>query len=108
MFKFDKDTIPYHISNLVFYLFLLVFFCFLYFFYLFALVFLGFLYCFVFLPPMVEGKTGGMFANLGFGEIVGIFFFLVVISIPLLVLYGAVYHVYKLITYNKSSKTAAE
>lgn len=94
MFKFDKNTVPYHISNMVFYLF--------------TLAFLGLLYYFAFLPPLVEGNTGGMFANLGFGEIVGIFFFLIVIIIPLLVLYGAVYHAYKLITYNKGSKTAAE
>ena len=94
MFKFDRDTIPYHISNMVFYLF--------------TLAFLGFLFYFAFLPPLVEGNTGEMFANIGFGEIVGILFFLVVVSIPLLVLYGAVYHAYKLITYNKSSKTAAE
>lgn len=94
MFKFDRDTIPYHISNLIFYLF--------------SLAFLGFLFYFAFLPPLVEVTTGEMFANFGLGEAVGVLFFLVVVSIPLLVLYGAVYHLYKLITYNKSSKTAAE
>lgn len=94
MFKFDRDTIPYHISNLIFYLF--------------SLVFLGFLFYFAFLPPLVEVTTGEMFANFGFGEAVGVLFFLVVVSIPLLVLYGAVYHLYKLITHNKSSKTATE
>ena len=94
MFKFDRDTIPYHISNLIFYLF--------------SLAFLGFLFYFAFLPPLVEVTTGEMFANFGLGEAGGVLFFLVVVSIPLLVLYGAVYHLYKLITYNKSSKTAAE
>lgn len=94
MFKFDKDTIPYHISNLIFYLF--------------SLAFLGFLFYFAFLPPLVEVTTAEMFANFGFGEAVGVLFFLIVVIIPLLVLYGAIYHLYKLITYNKSSKTASE
>lgn len=92
MFKFDRDTIPYHISNLIFYLF--------------SLVVLGFLFYFAFLPPLLDATN--LFANFGIGEAIGMFFFLIVVIIPLLVLYGAAYHLYKLITFNKNNKTATE
>lgn len=94
MFKFDKDTIPYHISNLVFYVF--------------TLAVLGFIYYYAFLPPILEVTGEEFFANFGLGEAVGILFFLIVIIIPLMVLFGAIYHSYKIITFNKSRKTAAE
>lgn len=94
MFKFDRDTIPYHISNMVFYVL--------------TLVFLGFLFYFAFLPPILEVTTAELFANFGIGEAVGLLFFLIVVLIPLLVLYGAIYHLYKLVTYNKHSTTVTE
>ncbi|MCD2138954.1 hypothetical protein [Salinicoccus halitifaciens] len=94
MFKFDKGTVPYHISNLVFYVF--------------TLAVLGLIYYYAFLPPILEVTTAEFFANFGIGEAVGAFFFLIVILIPLLVLFGAVYHLYKLITHGRDRKTAAE
>ncbi len=94
MFKFDRDTMPYHISNLVFYLF--------------TLAVLGLIYYYAFLPPILEVTTADFFANFGIGEAVGVFFFLIVIIIPLMVLFGAVYHLYKIITFNKNRNTATE
>ena len=93
MFKFDKDTMPYHITNLVFYLF--------------TLAVLGFIYYYAFLPPILEVTTADFFANFGVGEAVGVFFFLIVILIPLMVLYGAIYHLYRIITFNRRRDTAA-
>ena len=48
------------------------------------------------------------FATFGLREFGGLFFFLLLIITPLLVLYGAVHHLYKIVTYNRSGRTASE
>lgn len=87
MFKFDKFTAPYYISNAVFYIF--------------TLAVLAFIYYYIFWPPISELTTEDFFANFGLREFGGSLFFLVMIIVPLLVLFGAVYHLYKLATVKK-------
>lgn len=89
MFKYDKNTIPYHISNFVFYLF--------------TIMVIALIFYYAFIPPLVDVTTADFFASLGVREIGGIFFFLIVLLVPLSVIYGAVYHLYKLITFNRQS-----
>lgn len=83
MFKFDKNTVPYHISNLVFYLV--------------TLAVVALVYYFAFLPPLLEVTTADFFANFGIGEFIGSLFFLVLIIMPVALIAGAVYHLIKLV-----------
>lgn len=83
MFKFDKNTVPYHISNMVFYLVT------------FAVV--GLIYFYAFLPPILEVTTSEFFASFGVGEFIGTLFFLILIIVPILLIIGAVYHLIKII-----------
>ena len=94
MFKFDKYTLPYHITNMIFYVF--------------TLAVLGLIYVYVFYPPLSDVATQEFFANFGLREIGGLIFFLLLIITPLLVLFGAVHHFYRIITYKQSRRTAAE
>ncbi|CAM2980671.1 hypothetical protein [Salinicoccus roseus] len=94
MFKFDKYTLPYHITNMIFYAF--------------TLAVIGFIYVYIFYPPLSDVATQEFFATFGLREFGGLFFFLLLIITPLLVLFGAVHHFYRIITYRKSSRTAAE
>ena len=43
MFKFDKYTLPYHITNLIFYVF--------------TLAVIGFIYVYIFYPPLSDVAT---------------------------------------------------
>jgi uncharacterized BrkB/YihY/UPF0761 family membrane protein len=90
MFKFDKNTIPYHISNFVFYVFTAI---------VIALIFI-----YGFLPPILEVATPETFANLGLREFGGLLFFVITAVVPLMVVYGAVFHLYKIITFNKQKQ----
>lgn len=92
MFKFDKYTRAYHISNMVFYLF--------------TLVVIALIYVYAFYPPIAEVASGDFFATFGLREFGGILFFLLLIIVPLLVLFGAVYHLYKTMTFGKQAQTA--
>lgn len=83
MFKFDKNTVPYHISNLVFYVL--------------TLVAVGLIYYFAFLPPLLEVTSDEFFANFGLRQAGGTAFFLVLIIVPILLLFGIVYHLFRLI-----------
>lgn len=83
MFKFDKNTVPYHISNMVFYLV--------------TLAAVGLIYYFAFLPPLLEVTTSDFFSSFGFGEFIGTLFFLILIIVPILLIIGAVYHLIKLV-----------
>lgn len=87
MFKFDKFTAPYYISNAVFYIF--------------TLAVLALIYYYIFWPPISELTTTDFFANFGMREFGGSLFFAVLIIVPLLVLFGAIYHLYKLATIKK-------
>lgn len=89
MFKFDKFTTPYYISNALFYIF--------------TLAVLAVIYVYIFWPPISEVTTDDFLANFGMREFAGTLFFLVLIIVPLLVLYGAVYHLFKALT-NKNKK----
>ncbi|WP_035807308.1 hypothetical protein [Jeotgalicoccus saudimassiliensis] len=82
MFKFDKNTVPYHILNMIFYVV--------------TLAVVGLIYYFAFLPPLLEVTTDEFFANFGFGEFIGALFFLILIIVPFLLAAGIVYHVIKL------------
>ena len=88
MFKFDKNTVPYHISNLVFYLV--------------TLAVVGLIYYFAFLPPLLEVTTNECFSSFGFGEFIGSLFFLVLIIVPILLIVGAVFHLIRLIKPEKN------
>ncbi|MFD2830335.1 hypothetical protein [Corticicoccus populi] len=93
MFKFDKNTIPYHISNLVFYVF--------------TTVVIALIFAYGFLPPILEVASGeGFFSGIGVREVGGLLFFVITAAVPLLVIFGAVYHLYKLITFNKNKEAA--
>ncbi|MFB9859524.1 hypothetical protein ACFPFV_03725 [Salinicoccus siamensis] len=94
MFKFDKYTMPYHITNMIFYIL--------------TLAVITLIYIFVFYPPLEDVATQEFFSNFGLREFGGTLFFLLLIITPLLVLYGAIYHLYKIITFNKSNKTVSE
>lgn len=83
MFKFDKNTVPYHISNMVFYLF--------------TLAVVGLIYFYAFLPPILEVTTSEFFASFGVDEFIGTLFFLILIIVPILLIFGAVYHLIKII-----------
>lgn len=83
MFKFDKNTVPYHISNMVFYLV--------------TLAVVGLIYFYAFLPPILEVTTSEFFASFGVGEFIGTLFFLILIIVPTLLIIGAVYHLIKII-----------
>lgn len=83
MFKFDKNTVPYHISNMVFYLV--------------TLAVVGLIYFYAFLPPILEVTTSEFFASFGVGEFIGTLFFLILIIVPILLIIGAVYHLIKII-----------
>lgn len=83
MFKFDKNTVPYHISNMVFYLV--------------TLAVVGLIYFYAFLPPILEVTTSEFFASFGVGEFIGMLFFLILIIVPILLIIGAVYHLIKII-----------
>ena len=89
MFKFDKFTRPYYISNAVFYIF--------------TTAVLALIYYYIFWPPISEVTTEDFFANFGLREFGGTLFFLVLIIVPLLVIFGAVYHLYKAITVKKDT-----
>lgn len=88
MFKFDKNTVPYHITNMVFYLV--------------TLAVVGLIYYFAFLPPIFEVATEEFFANFGIGEFVGVLFFLILIIVPVLLIIGAVYHLIKIVKPSKN------
>lgn len=83
MFKFDRNTVPYHISNMVFYLV--------------TLAVVGLIYFYAFLPPILEVTTSEFFASFGVGEFIGTLFFLILIIVPILLIIGAVYHLIKII-----------
>jgi fumarate reductase subunit D len=88
MFKFDKNTVPYHISNMIFYVV--------------TLAVVGLIYYFAFLPPLLEVTTDDFFATFGVGEFVGALFFLILIVVPILLIIGIVYHLMKLVKPNKN------
>ena len=88
MFKFDRNTVPYHITNMVFYLV--------------TLAVVGLIYYFAFLPPIFEVATEEFFANFGIGEFVGVLFFLILIIVPVLLIIGAVYHLIKIVKPSKN------
>lgn len=92
MFKFDKYTRAYHISNMIFYLF--------------TLVVIGLIYVYGFYPPIAEVTSGDFFSSVGLRKLGGMLFFLVLIIVPLMVVYGAVYHLYKAITFGRGTETA--
>ncbi|TVT26684.1 hypothetical protein FO441_11795 [Salinicoccus cyprini] len=94
MLKFDKNTIPYHITNLVFYIF--------------TLVVIGLIYVYVFYPPLSDIATQDFFASFGLRESGGLLFFLLLLITPLLVLYGAIYHLFRIITFNKTNRTVSQ
>ncbi|MCG1010262.1 hypothetical protein J4760_09530 [Salinicoccus sp. ID82-1] len=94
MLKFDKNTIPYHITNLVFYIF--------------TLVVIGLIYVYAFYPPLSDIATQDFFASFGLRESGGLLFFLLLIITPLLVLYGAIYHLFRIITFNKTNRTVSQ
>ncbi|MGO1922291.1 MAG: hypothetical protein ACTH14_00525 [Jeotgalicoccus sp.] len=83
MFKFDKNTVPYHISNMIFYVV--------------TLAVVGLIYYFAFLPPLLEVTTDDFFASFGLGEFIGLLFFLILIIVPILLIVGAVYHLIKIV-----------
>lgn len=83
MFKFDKNTVPFHVTNLVFYVV--------------TLIAIGLIYYFAFLPPLLEVTTADFFANFGMREIGGSFFFLILLIVPILLILGAAYHLFRLI-----------
>lgn len=83
MFKFDKNTVPYHISNMVFYLV--------------TLVVIGLIYFYAFLPPLLEVTTSEFFSSFGFGEFIGSMFFLILIIVPILLIIGMIYHLIKIV-----------
>ncbi|CAD2070520.1 hypothetical protein [Phocicoccus pinnipedialis] len=78
MFKFDRDTKPYHLTNLVFYLFTLVVLCAIYY--------------FGFLPPLLDAVDEGFFTNFGLRELGGSLFFLILVIVPLALIAGIIYH----------------
>lgn len=88
MFKFDRNTVPYHISNLVFYLV--------------TLAAILAVYYFAFLPPLLEVTTADFFATFGLAEFVGSLFFLILILIPLALLAGAAFHLIRLVKNDKN------
>ncbi|CAM4315093.1 hypothetical protein [Jeotgalicoccus halotolerans] len=88
MFKFDKNTVPYHISNMIFYVV--------------TLAVVGLIYYFAFLPPLLEVTTSEFFSSFGFDEFIGSLFFLILIIVPFLLIAGAVYHLIKLIKPGKN------
>ena len=88
MFKFDRNTVPYHITNMVFYLV--------------TLAVVGLIYYFAFLPPIFEVATDEFFATFGIGEFVGALFFLILIIVPILLIIGAVYHLIKIVKPSKN------
>ena len=88
MFKFDKNTVPYHISNMIFYVV--------------TLAVVGLIYYFAFLPPLLEVTTSEFFSAFGFGEFIGSLFFLILIIVPILLVIGIVFHLLKLIKPNKN------
>lgn len=92
MFKFDKYTRPYHISNMIFYIL--------------TLVVIGLIYVYAFYPPIAEVTSGDFFATFGLREFGGTLFFLLLILVPLMVLFGAVYHLYKTVTFGQQRETA--
>lgn len=94
MLKFDKNTIPYHITNLIFYIF--------------TLAVIALIYVYAFYPPLSDIATQEFFAGFGFREFGGLLFFLLLIITPLLVLYGAVYHLFRIISYNKTNNAASQ
>lgn len=79
MFKYDKDTKPYHLTNLVFYIF--------------TLVVVAAIYYFGFLPPLLDATSGEFFSNFGIREIGGSIFFLILILVPLALVFGIFYHI---------------
>ncbi|WP_411843426.1 hypothetical protein [Salinicoccus sp. HZC-1] len=92
MFKFDKYTRPYHVSNMIFYVL--------------TLAVIGLIYIYGFYPPIAEVTSGDFFATFGLRKFGGSLFFLVLIIVPLVVLFGAIYHLYKLVTFGKQRETA--
>ncbi|HIW13275.1 MAG TPA: hypothetical protein H9891_09015 [Candidatus Salinicoccus stercoripullorum] len=94
MFKFDKYTRAYHISNMIFYLF--------------TLVVIALIYVYGFYPPIAEVTSGDFFATYGLREFGGTLFFLILIIVPLMVMFGAAYHLYKAATFGKQPKTAED
>ncbi len=78
MFKFDRDTKPYHLTNLVFYLF--------------TLVVIGAIYYFGFLPPLLDAVDEGFFTNFGLRELGGTLFFLILVIVPLALIFGIIHH----------------
>ncbi|MDK6863576.1 MULTISPECIES: hypothetical protein [Nosocomiicoccus] len=78
MFKYDKDTKPYHIKNFIFYIF--------------AFIVLGAIYYFAFLPPLLDATSGEFFNEFGFRQFVGSIFFLILFVLPFALIYGAFYH----------------
>lgn len=83
MFKFDKNTVPYHVTNMIFYVL--------------TLVIVGLIYYFAFLPPLLEVTTGEFFANFGMRQVGGSVFFLILIIVPFVLVAAAGYHLYRLI-----------
>ncbi|WP_020006981.1 hypothetical protein [Salinicoccus albus] len=94
MFKFDKYTRPYHISNFIFYTFMLAV--------------IALIYVYVFYPPIAEVTTSEFFASFGLRQFGGSLFFVILAVVPLMVLFGAVFHLYKLVTFKKHSATAED
>lgn len=92
MFKFDKNTLPYHISSFIFYVL--------------TTTVIAFIFVYGFMPPILEVATAEMFANIGIRELGGLLFFVITAAVPLLVIYGAIYHLYKIITFNKEKEVA--
>ncbi|MFC3420363.1 hypothetical protein ACFOLA_13370 [Salinicoccus hispanicus] len=94
MLKFDKNTMPYHITNLIFYIF--------------TLAVIGLIYVYVFYPPLSDIATQDFFASFGLREFGGLLFFLLLIITPLLVLYGAIYHLFRIVTFNRTDRTVSQ
>ncbi|GAB3066399.1 hypothetical protein ACFOU0_13060 [Salinicoccus sesuvii] len=94
MLKFDKNTIPYHITNLIFYIF--------------TLAVIALIYVYVFYPPLADVATQEFFEGFGLREFGGLLFFLLLIITPLLVLYGAIYHLFRLINFNRTEGTTSQ
>lgn len=88
MLRFDRNTVPYHITNLVFYLV--------------TLVVVALVYYYAFLPPLLEVTTANFFATFGIGEFIGTLFFFVLIIVPFAIVGGAVYHLIKLVKNGKN------
>lgn len=94
MFKFDKYTRAYHISNFIFYVF--------------TLAVITLIYIYVFYPPIAEVTTTEFFASFGLRQFGGSLFFIILAVVPLMVLFGAVYHLYKFVTFKKQPQTAED